>query len=86
MKRKTRKIIVDGTEYQWMVEELMWPDHEVRIWCESFGKRLWCTVKFAEIGLVIRPSSVDKIIRYANEQIPTDASSATQFDWIECFR
>lgn len=69
-----------------MVEELMWPEHEVRIWCESCGKRLWCTVKFNEIGLIIRPSSVAKIIRYANEQIPPGSSRATQFDWIECFR
>lgn len=62
----------------------MWSEHAVQIWFESFGKRLWCTVKFTELGLIIRPELVAGIIRYANEKIPTDSSRATQFDWIEC--
>ncbi len=83
--RKTRKIVVEDVEYQWRVEELDWPEHEVRIWCKRLGKVQWCVVSFEEIGLVVRPALVSQIIRYASEKIPNDSSSTFRFGWAEYF-
>jgi len=41
MKAKTRRIVVDGSEYRWAIVELLWPKLVLRVWRPSETTKPW---------------------------------------------
>ncbi len=41
MKKKTRTINVNDSEYIWIFNESSWPSHLLRVWTSSQKKRPW---------------------------------------------